>query len=296
MLNLVCSDALIYGQQLPPSSVQCIITSPPYFGQRRYSDGADELGQERTPEEYIDKLSSIFMNLWDALHPTGTLWINIGDAYAGSGRGWQIKGGVGDHERRQGFKQAKYKDYPGYKSKDLIGIPWMLAFALRANGWYLRQDIIWHKPNPHPESVLDRCTKAHEYIFLLSKSKRYQFFPILEPAKYDGRKKTFLDGNTQKHDPQFVGREINGQKMRNKRSVWSINVGDNKTNHTAAFPMELIIPMLLASTKMGQLVCDPFMGSGTTALASLGLGRSFTGCDIIPEYVGLTRQRVLGLK
>ena len=198
--HIYTGDALKVLQVLPTESVNCIVTSPPYFGLRNYNV-AGQIGLEDSPEEYIKRLTEVFIECRRVLKKDGTFWLNIGDSYAGSGRG---KGDINKKSRAQ--NKASYtgeifnKPYRlnGYKNKDLIGVPWMLAFALRTAGWYLRQDIIWHKPNPMPESIRDRCTKAHEYLFLLTKSARYYFdhSAMLEPAKYDGRKKMTHDGST----------------------------------------------------------------------------------------------------
>ena len=202
--HIYTGDALEVLHLLPDNCVNCVVTSPPYYGLRNYGvDG--QIGLEETPEKYIEQLMDVFRQVRRVLKPDGTFWLNIGDSYAGSGRG---KGDVNKKSKVQGRVShtgamfSKLYRLGGYKNKDLIDIPWQLAFALRADGWYLRQDIIWHKPNPMPESIRDRCTKAHEYIFLLTKSARYYFDykAILEPAKYDGRKDTMAKGS-----PKYAG-------------------------------------------------------------------------------------------
>jgi DNA modification methylase len=228
-----------------------------------------QLGLEETPEEYIKAMVEVFRCVWDVLEDDGTLWVNIGDSYCGTGS-------KGDHidpknpDGRNGQSVSKTLKLDGYKSKDLIGIPWMLAFALRADGWYLRQDIIWHKPNPMPEPVADRCTKAHEYIFLLSKSRKYHFdhIAIKEPMK---------DAET--------------NEKAHKRSVWSVPTKPYSGAHFAVFPTDLIEPCILAGAPLGGIVLDPFMGSGTTAQVAQDLGRQYIGCELNPEYGKLQKKR-----
>ena len=228
-----------------------------------------QLGLEETPEEYIKAMVEVFRCVWDVLEDDGTLWVNIGDSYCGTGS----KGDYVDPKNpdgRNGQSISKTLKLDGYKSKDLIGIPWMLAFALRADGWYLRQDIIWHKPNPMPEPVADRCTKAHEYIFLLSKSRKYHFdhVAIKEPMK---------DSET--------------DEMAHKRSVWSVPTKPYSGAHFAVFPTDLIEPCILAGAPIGGIVLDPFMGSGTTAQVAQHLGRQYIGCELNPEYGKLQKKR-----
>lgn len=248
---------------------QMCVTSPPYFGLRDYGVEG-QLGLEQTPEQYVDAMVEVFRCVRDVLADDGVLWLNIGDSYAGYHGNKNAaydaapsnKGGYFENQRKT------LVNHNGIKNKDLIGIPWMLAFALRADGWYLRQDIIWHKPNPMPESVRDRCTKAHEYIFLLSKAEKYFFDSkaILE---------TTVDGG-----------------KRNRRSVWSVNVKPYKGAHFATFPPALIEPCVLAGSKKGDIVLDPFMGSGTTAQVALQHGRQYLGCELNPEYEALQKQRL----
>ena len=252
--------------------VQTCITSPPYFGLRDYGhDG--QIGLEETPQQYIQAMVEVFRCVWDVLADDGTLWLNIGDSYAGSG------------------------NLPeGCKPKDLIGIPWMLAFALRADGWYLRQDIIWHKPNPMPESVQDRCTKAHEYIFLLSKSQKYYFDheTIKVPVKQDWGTRDRSNGKYHNEGTGLQphsGLEKSYEKA-NKRSVWTVNTKPYKGAHFAVFPSELIEPCVLAGSREGGIVLDPFMGSGTTAMVAQKLGRKYLGCELNPEYKSLQDERL----
>jgi len=250
---------------------QTCVTSPPYFGLRDYGhDG--QIGLEETPEEYIKAMVEVFRCVWDVLEDDGTLWLNIGDSYAGNNSRASNNGRAGFGNPRE---KVVNRTGEGLKTKDLIGIPWMLAFALRADGWYLRQDIIWHKPNPMPESVQDRCTKGHEYIFLLSKSQKYHFdhVAIKEPIKSD-----------------FESENSDG--MANKRSVWTVPVKPYTGAHFAVFPTELIEPCILAGAPVGGIVLDPFMGSGTTAQVAQDLGRQYIGCELNPEYGKLQKKRI----
>lgn len=285
---------------------QTCITSPPYYGLRDY--GHDEqIGLEETPEQYIEAMVEVFRCVRDVLADDGTVWLNIGDSYCGTGD----KGDWVDPKYangRNGQSVSKTKKIAGYKQKDLIGIPWMLAFALRADGWYLRQDIIWNKPNPMPESVKDRCTKAHEYIFLLSKNKSYyyDYMAISESATYaeqhankktswgNKKKEAGVKGNLDQY--KQIGIENNKTclegGMKNKRSVWSVNVKPYSGAHFAVFPQELIEPCVLAGASQGSIVLDPFMGSGTTAQVAQKLGRQFIGCELNPEYKPLQESRL----
>lgn len=287
---------------------QMCVTSPPYFGLRDYGhDG--QIGLEQTPEQYIAAMVEVFRCVRGVLADDGTAWLNIGDSYARQ---------AGDNSKKDprsintgyasvvaggGAKKGNNKPSESIKPKDLIGIPWMLAFALRADGWYLRQDIIWHKPNPMPESVRDRCTKAHEYLFLLSKSDRYFFDSeaMKEPATNAGKRvtlgaKSFAKG-------QAAGRGIaptgNGladfydvPETRNRRSVWTVATRPYKGAHFATFPPALIEPCILAGSRIDDVVLDPFMGSGTTAQVALQHGRQYLGCELNPSYDALQRQRV----
>lgn len=278
---------------------QTCVTSPPYFGLRDYGhDG--QIGLEETPEEYIAAMVEVFRCVWDVLEDDGTLWLNIGDSYSGSGKG---RNADGSHQ--EGGKQGTNKgtiegsliktNAPNCKPKDLIGIPWMLAFALRADGWYLRQDIIWHKPNPMPESVQDRCTKAHEYIFLLSKQQKYYYDieSIKDPVKQDWGTRDRTDGKYHNEGSGLTpdsGLE-KSYEMANKRSVWSVNTKPYKGAHFAVFPQELIEPCIMAGAPKGGIVLDPFMGSGTTAQVAQNLGRQYLGCELNPEYAPLQAER-----
>lgn len=303
--------------------VQTCVTSPPYYGLRDYGvDG--QLGLEETPEQFISAMVEVFRCVRDVLADDGTLWINIGDSYATSGGAPTTAMGdgvpAGWTNRAQDFRT---KPTGAIKPKDLMGIPWMLAFALRADGWYLRQDIIWHKPNPMPESVTDRCTKAHEYIFLFSRSAKYFYDheAVKEPAKeWHGQAATFdrgdnpvathvIPGQTAaQHRPRpsvkrggFNGKteDMPGRNAfravvptRNRRSVWSVATRPYKGAHFATFPPALIEPCILAGSRVGDTVLDPFMGSGTTAEVSILNGRNFIGCELNEDYKPLQDERI----
>ena len=273
---------------------QTCVTSPPYFGLRDYGhDG--QIGLEETPEDYIKAMVEVFRCVWDVLEDDGTLWLNIGDSY--SRQGGQANAQTMANWKdvhRTAIKASSGAD--GCKPKDLIGIPWMLAFALRADGWYLRQDIIWHKPNPMPESVQDRCTKAHEYIFLMSKSQKYYYDheSIKDPVKQDWGTRDRTDG---KYHNEGSGLQPHGgleksYEMANKRSVWTVNTKPYAGAHFAVFPQELIEPCIMAGAPVGGIVLDPFMGSGTTAQVAQHLGRKYLGCELNPAYKPLQDKRI----
>lgn len=297
---------------------QMCVTSPPYFGLRDYGH-AGQIGLEQTPEQYIAVMVEVFRCVRDVLSDDGTLWLNIGDSYAAQRGGTHMPaqtvaggvGGKGDNKAFRGMgdekRGAAHRNASaiGLKHKDLIGIPWMLAFALRADGWYLRQDIIWNKPNPMPESVRDRCTKAHEYIFLLSKSERYFFDSeaMKEPVQSDkGNAKSFRGGNSytgnnvfnnhQLKDRETHGNTPNESGTRNRRSVWTVATRPYKRAHFATFPPALIEPCILAGSKPGDVVLDPFMGSGTTAQVAVQHDRRYLGCELNQEYEVLQRHRL----
>jgi len=279
---------------------QTCVTSPPYYGLRDYGHEG-QIGLEETPEEYIKAMVEVFQCVWNVLEDDGTLWLNIGDSYNGSG-GQGTKPNIMSKEAAEG-RGGKAIKVDGIKPKDLIGIPWMMAFALRADGWYLRQDIIWHKPNPMPESVQDRCTKAHEYIFLLSKSQKYHYDAdaIKEKSIYAGEQRSFnspkkanrnVEGkvSTGNEHPDALPTEISEYK--NKRSVWTVNPKPYEGAHFAVFPSDLIEPCILAGAPVGGIVLDPFMGSGTTAQVAQHLGRKYLGCELNFEYKNLQEKRL----
>lgn len=288
------SDCLTFLIGLPDNFIDCCVTSPPYYGLRDYGvDG--QLGLEATPEEYVSKLVQIFSSVRRVLKPEGTLWLNLGDSYNGSGKGGNPENSPFTKQKtNQGSLLDRPTRIPDLKPKDLIGIPWMVAFALRADGWYLRQDIIWHKPNPMPESVTDRCTKSHEYIFLLSKSQKYYY-------DQDAIKTRTIEPEKIRSDSikTFPTKFINGirntkiaYEMSNKRSVWTVETMPYSEAHFATFPEKLIVPCIKAGSPEGGIVLDPFMGAGTTALVSHKLNRNYLGCDINSEYCTLADKRI----
>jgi DNA modification methylase len=291
-------DALTILKTMPSDSVDCCVTSPPYFGLRDYGvDG--QIGLEHTVDEYVDKLSEVFAEVNRVLKDDGTLWLNLGDSYAKQGMS-----GLGDMGPSSSITGGNQRYYPkikksipnGLKAKDLIGIPWRVAFRLQQDGWYLRQDIIWSKPNPMPESVTDRCTKSHEYIFLLSKSNKYHFdhVAIKEPAIYANKRKDQVKGEfAAKGEPlpgQLPFRAI--RDTRNKRTVWTVTTKPFKGAHFATFPKDLITPCILAGCPSGGVVLDPFFGAGTTGLVAMELGRDFIGIELNPEYIKLAENRL----
>lgn len=336
-------DAIEGLRALPDGIAQTCITSPPYFGLRDYGhDG--QIGLEQTPAEFIAKLVAVFNQVRRVLAEDGTLWLNMGDSYAGS---WGAQGrpngsgqmadravsqarSIGAHPNFEGCTGTRGREL-GLKAKDLMGMPWRLAFALQDAGWYLRQDIIWHKPNPMPESVRDRCTKAHEYLFLLSKSPRYYFDAeaIAEPVSGTAHRRSAMktpDGwdtsvgegghglfhkqGREKGRPPGVGPKASKPgsgvrynesfaeavsdlvDVRNKRSVWTVATKAFSEAHFATFPPDLIVPCVMAGAPPGGLVLDPFTGSGTTGMVALEQGRRFYGCELNPEYAEMARRRI----
>ena len=273
---------------------QMCVTSPPYFGLRDYGHEG-QIGLEQTPEQYIAAMVEVFRCVRDVLADDGTLWLNIGDSYANDGKWGGSSGGKHAKALHGNTSIGRTKVTTGLKPKDLIGIPWMLAFALRADGWYLRQDIIWHKPNPMPESVRDRCTKAHEYVFLLSKSERY--FYDSEAMKEDAVRghagSDFRKGKTAIHQENRISQaERADDGKRNRRSVWTVATRPYKGAHFATFPPALIEPCILAGSRPGDIVLDPFMGSGTTAAVAIEHGRQYLGCELNAEYGALQAERI----
>jgi len=264
-------------REIPDESVQCCVTSPPYWGLRDYGH-PDQIGQEPSPDEYVANLVSVFDEVRRVLRADGTLWLNLGDSYASTGRSEQKpspKGTVGQAVKATGRKVIWGKDRHdnfawtlpgGIKPKDLVGTPWMVAFALRDSGWWLRSEIIWQKPNVMPESVTDRPTTAHEKIFLLTKSASYYYDAeaIKEPA---------------------------GNVTRNKRSVWTVPTAPYKEAHFATYPPDLIRPCIMAGTKRGDVVLDPFGGSGTTGQVALELGRRAILLELNADYAKIIEQR-----
>lgn len=321
---------------------QMCVTSPPYWGLRDYGV-AGQLGLERTPEEYIAAMLEVFREVKRVLRDDGTLWLNMGDSYHGSWGNAGSRPELDGKTQNQREKNVKYLNRGGWderrerppssykinglKPKDLVGIPWMLAFALRADGWYLRQDIIWAKPNPMPESVRDRCTRSHEYIFLLAKERKYYFDSrgIAEPMKrpeelfrktpavFGGRDKfeaaskqsRLHSGNPYCYKGSTFDRGKTGEAhkntsikprqelfTRNKRDVWNVSTKPFKGAHFATFPPDLIEPCILAGSRPGDIVLDPFIGSGTTAQVALQHGRQYLGCELNPAYKELIDKRI----
>lgn len=333
--KILQGDCLEVLKTLPDECVDTCVTSPPYYGLRDYGTGEwiggdpnckhesaayvlhpevtayekvcracgairvdHQIGLEDTPEQYVQRLVDVFREVKRVLKADGTLWVNIGDSYNGSGGNHKST-----HKNDSGFQGAMGEKCGGRgnhlnscKPKDLIGIPWLLAFALRSDGWYLRQDIIWHKPNPMPESVKDRCTKSHEYVFLLSKNPRYYFDyeAIAEDTltfdlnvrDRDKDKLNNTPGRSKMH-----GLKTNQYEKRNKRDVWSVNVHPTKEAHFATFPEKLIEPCILAGSKPGGIVLDPFFGSGTTGVVANKFNRSFIGIELNKEYIELAKKR-----
>lgn len=283
--RIIVGDCLEVMRGMEAGQVHTCITSPPYFGLRDYAvDG--QIGMEPTPDEYVAALVAVFREVRRVLRDDGTLWLNLGDTYASTAPGTrnapQTKGSKSNPEQWGNFRPDLRKH--GIKPKDLIGIPWRVAFALQADGWYLRQDIIWSKPNPMPESVHDRCTKSHEYLFLLSKSQRYYFDSeaIKERAV----------GSATGASASFKQREKNINETRNRRSVWSVPTRPFKGAHFATFPEQLIEPCISAGAPVGGVVLDPFMGAGTTAVVAERLGRRWVGCELNPEYAAIAEARI----
>lgn len=305
-----CLDVL---RDMPDASVQTCVTSPPYWGLRDYGV-AGQLGLEDTPEQYVERLVDVFREVRRVLRDDGTLWLNIGDSYAGSGMtgGTNSKEGSAGRMARMfnGNRREGSRMPDGLKSKDLVGIPWRVAFALQADGWYLRSDIIWAKPNPMPESVTDRPTKAHEYIFLLSKSERYFWDQdaVREasvPSSVEhGRRYGEMDSISVKGNPHRAdgGGSVRGKhcgvapgrESRNIRSVWTITTQPFPDAHFAVYPPKLIEPCILAGSPEGGTVLDPFTGSGTTGLVALRASRRFIGIELNPEYAEMARRRIYG--
>ena len=302
--RVIVGDCIESMRGMSDQSINCCVTSPPYFGLRDYGvDG--QIGLEQTPEEYVAKMVEVFREVRRVLRDDGTLWLNIGDSYAGYHGNKNAaydsapsnKGGYFENQRKT------LVNHEGIKNKDLIGIPWMLAFALRADGWYLRQEIIWQKPNPMPESVKDRCTKAHEQIFLLSKSPRYYFDseamkePAVRAGDIPGGKGHYIQHSAGGHNKD--GLVACGQKpvaeTRNRRSVWNVATRPYKGAHFATFPPALIEPCILAGCPDGGMVLDPFGGSGTTAGVAVAHGRKAIICELNPEYGKLIPDRVASI-
>lgn len=302
-----CRDVL---RTLADGSVQCCVTSPPYYGLRDYGVSG-QIGLERSMHDFISELVAVFREVRRVLRDDGTLWLNLGDSYAGGNTGgkWREGSARADGEvRGDGAASRRNRNgtgaVDGVKQKDLIGIPWRVAFALQADGWYLRQDIIWSKPNPMPESVRDRCTKAHEYVFLLSKSARYYYDAkaIAEAGEWCGKQLGIVRGT--KVRAEAMGRAPSGNErpgadatapdLRNKRSVWEVATQPFGEAHFATFPPALIEPCILAGCPVGGTVLDPFFGAGTTGLVADRLQRNAIGIELNPQYAEMARRRIHG--
>ena len=257
-------DAQHVLSRLPRESVQCVVTSPPYWGLRDY-DIEDQIGLEPTLPQFINRLIAVFREVKRVLKQGGTFWLNVGDGYTSGNRTWRAP----DKKNRARAMSVRPETPKGLKPKDLIGVPWRLALALQEDGWYLRSDIVWHKPNAMPESVKDRPTRAHEYIFLFTRSERYYYDheAIKEPGGNNARK-------------------------RNRRSVWDVNTEPTKDAHFATFPPKLIEPCILAGSRPGDYVLDPFFGTGTVGLVCQKTGRKYIGIELHPEYVELAAGRL----
>jgi DNA modification methylase len=322
-LDVRVGDCRQLMREMPDESVQCCVTSPPYFGLRDYGHPG-QIGQEETPEAFVAAMVDVFREVRRVLKADGTCWLNLGDSYNAAGRT--------GHGTRIGCKQGTNRasatkadncrpSVADLKPKDLIGIPWRVAFALQADGWYLRQDIIWAKPNPMPESVTDRCTKSHEYIFLLSKSEQYFYDheAIKEPAECGrlrgsgpmvkpgtGRNDSAMTGDHRVRPSKKKG-DFNGKTeamadsgqnafravtdTRNKRSVWNVQTFSYPEAHFATYPPDLIKPCIMAGTKPGDVVLDPFGGSGTTGQVAIELGRRAILCELNEDYAQIIHQR-----
>ena len=329
MNEVLFYDAVTGLQHIPDESVDCCVTSPPYYGLRDY--GAEgQIGLEKTPEEYIGRLIEVFREVKRVLKPEGTAWVNLGDSYAGSG-----KGAAQYPENAKKYKQGTSrgmlgaesttklpKHFDNIKAKDLIGIPWMFAFAMRDDGWYLRQDIIWAKPNPMPESVRDRCTRSHEYIFMFSKSRKYYYDAeaVSEPTAESTNERLKQDVENQAGSDRVQGKtngpmkacapRYGGNKYkdlpnhtksanlyqptgkRNKRDVWTVTTKGFKGAHFAVYPPDLIEPCILAGCPEGGTVLDPFCGSGTTLMVAEKFGRNGIGIEINENYKDIIYSRI----
>ena len=295
--RILCGDALTMLRTLPDGLARCCVTSPPYWHQRDY-DVAGQIGQEATPEAFVAALVEVFREVRRVLADDGTLWINIADTYAtrwGSQRA-EGRAGIGDNERTRGGAVT-----PGYKEKDLIGIPWMLAFALRVDGWWLRSDVIWAKPSPQPESVKDRPTRSHEHLFLLSKRMDY-FYDV------DAIREPHVDARKMKHGKGAMRGQRAMKKTgtndtierwyhpmgRNRRDVWTVAAEPYEEAHFATMPPDLAAPCIKAGSAVGDVVLDPFNGAGTTGLVATRLQRRYLGIELNPEYVAMSERRIVG--
>jgi DNA modification methylase len=300
--HIIIGDVRTALSSIPDGSVQTCITSPPYWGLRDYGHG-EQIGLEQTPDDYVAEIVAVFREVWRVLADDGTLWLNLGDSYAAmrdsKATPDTLRNGDGTKVLTAANRNPNNLKNAGLKHKDLVGIPWRVAFALQSDGWYLRQDIIWHKPNPMPESVTDRCTKAHEYVFLLTKSARYFYDneAIKEKSlglgvtdiKFGGNK--YGDSDDPKHATKS-GNAYTDSGTRNRRSVWTITTKPFKGAHFAVMPMDLVEPCVLAGSKAGDTVLDPFAGSGTVGVVALRHDRKFLGVELNPDYAAIAEERI----
>ena len=306
--RIICGDALETLKNFPDESINCSITSPPYYGLRDYHK-KEQIGREKTVEEYLDRLINVFREVRRVLKKDGTCFIVIGDSYAGTSSKKEQRDPKYP-KGRNGQNPSITQKVLGYKSKDLMGIPWRLAFALREDGWYLRSDIIWHKENAMPEACKDRPTRSYEHIFLLSKSPRYyyDYDSLAEPMK-EVSKKRYVRGRSKENKylnensgakiqkineargyGQYKGDNI--PQFRNKRDIWTINTTSFRGNHYAAFPPKLAEICMIAGCTKGGIILDPFIGSGTVGLIALLHNRKYIGIELNEEYVDLARKRI----
>lgn len=299
-MQILIGDSRDRLKEIPDKFFQSCITSPPYWGLRDYGH-SNQIGLEQSPDEYVAELVSVFREVKRVLKDDGTLWLNLGDSYASSKDSKTVpdtlRTGDGTKVGNAANRNPQVIKNAGLKNKDIVGIPWTVAFALRADGWYLRQDIIWAKPNPMPESVTDRCTKSHEYLFLLTKSSSYYFDneAIKEPTTTRDTTNRDRDSTRLNNTPgraPMKGLKTNDYETRNKRDVWTINTKPYKDAHFAVMPKALVEPCVLAGTKIGDIILDPFMGSGTVGLVALENNRQFIGVELNPEYAELAQNRM----
>ena len=311
--RIICGDNCEVMRTMPSESIDCCVTSPPYWGLRDYGhDG--QIGLESTPEAYVARMVEVFSEVKRLLKDDGTLWLNLGDSYArqaGSDKTKEADSGIKTGRTGRAkmlFKEGANKPPEGLKAKDLVGIPWRVAFALQADGWYLRQDIIWHKPNPMPESVTDRCTKSHEYVFLMSKSDRYYYdFDAMQEPAAEASKARMKRGVSDSHKningapgqtahsmskPRKRGSITAVPETRNRRSVWTITTKPYSGAHFAVMPADLVRPCIMAGCREGGVVLDPFSGSGTTAMVARDLNCRYVGIELNPEYVEISLKRL----
>jgi DNA modification methylase len=308
-VNVLNMDVLEGLRTLPDNSVNCCVTSPPYWGLRDYGHQG-QIGLEDTPQEYVTRMVEVFREVRRVLRDDGTLWLNLGDTYANTPVGSFNGGGFKDSSAQTGGRDLsgvatsgvlnKLKA-SGLKQKDLCGIPWRVAFALQEDGWFLRQDIIWHKPNPMPESVTDRCTKAHEYIFLMTKNSKYYYDNdlIKEPVSSSTVNRLSQPNYQNQIGSSRVPNKTNGNmkavgnsEKRNKRSVWTVTTKPFKGAHFAVMPQDLVEPCVKAGCPEGGVVLDPFAGSGTTLVVASKLNRSAIGIELNPDYVSIIEERL----